>query len=694
MKILIADDNQTERNLLQSVLTKAGHAVVAAEDGVAALAKLKRNKVDVIISDILMPCMDGYRFCDTVRRSRKFSHIPFIAYTATYISLGDEKVALIMGADLFVRKSVPPTAMVEIVEKVASAPRPAPPPRIESPQELDVKGYSEQLIAKLEDKNQELLRLTDELRVSEERYRTLAETATDSIFVVKRDGTVEYINGHGARQFALSQKEMIGKQQSDLFPPEVAEANLRLIQGVFDSGQAFHEEAKRPFPNQEIWQSTWLVPIKNSSGRVTSVMGIARDITRGKALEEQLRHAQKMEAVGQLAGGVAHDFNNILTVIKGYANFLLSRGNLDSEAAEQIQEVFIAADRASKLTSQLLTFSRKRAMNLQVLDLNHVLRHLAKMLQRVISEDIHLNFSYSPSLPAIKADASMMEQVLLNLAVNARDAMPRGGQLIISTESREIDEAYARRHAEARPGSYVCLTVRDTGCGIAPDIIPHVFEPFFTTKAPGPGTGGTGLGLATVYGIVKQHNGWIEVTSQVDVGTTFKVFLPGETNLIATPTLKPVEPAVSGGGETILIVEDEAELRAVAAEILSRYGYRILQAASGLEALSIWQDTQGKIDLMLTDLIMPDGLTGWELSRKLQEQKPDLCVIYTTGYSFELVEHKLALPPAGQILQKPFSPHMLRKAVRDCLDSRHKHNLPDQTLPVLEEEVCEQMLHG
>ena len=692
MKILIADDNQAERTLLQAVLRKAGHIVVAAEDGVAALAKLKRNKVDVIISDILMPRMDGYRFCYRVRRSKKLRQIPFIVYTATYISSKDEKVALIMGADLFVRKSIPPAAMVEIISKVASATRPAPPARMESPKELDVmRRYSEQLIAKLEDKNQELFRLTDELRASEERYRTLAETATDAIFVVKEDGTVEYVNSHGARQFALSPKEMIGKHQSDLFPAPVAEANLRVIQSVFKSGQPLHEEAKRPFANQEIWQSTWLVPIKNSSARVASVMGIARDITQAKVLEQQLRHSQKMEAVGQLAGGVAHDFNNILTVIKGYANFLLSRGNLDSEAAEHINEIFIAADRASKLTCQLLTFSRKRALKPQVLDLNQVLLHLAKMLQRVISEDIHLHFSYSPSLPAIKADASMMEQVVLNLAVNARDAMPRGGQLIISTESREIDEAYARRYAEARPGSYVCLVVRDTGCGIAPDIMPHVFEPFFTTKASGKSAaGGTGLGLATVYGIIKQHNGWIELSSQVGTGTTFKVFLPAEPQLIVAPTPEPVPLELSGGEETILIVEDQAELREVAAEILSRHGYRVFQAASGLQALSLWEDMEGEIDLVLTDLIMPDGLTGWELSRKLQRQKPDLCVIYTTGYSFDLVEHKLALPTDGQILQKPFSPEMLGKAVRDCLDSRQGNRISNGALPVFEEQMCEQ----
>jgi len=692
MKILIADDNQAERKLLQSVLRKAGHTVLAAEDGVAALAKMKRNKIDVIISDTLMPRMDGYQFCYEVRRRKKLPHIPFIVYTATYISPKDEKVALIMGADLFVRKSIPPKAMVQILEKVACAARSTPALPMESPRELDVmKTHSEQLIAKLEDKNQELLRLTDELRASEERYRTLAETATDSIFVVKRDGAVEYINSHGARQFGLSQKEMIGRQQSDLFPPPVAEANLRIVQGVFESGEPLHEEAKRPFPNQEIWHSTWLVPVKNSAGQVTSVMGIARDITQGKVLEQQLRHSQKMEAVGQLAGGVAHDFNNILTVIKGYANFLLSRGNLDSEAAEYIQEVFIAADRASKLTCQLLTFSRKRAMKLQVLDLNQILTHLAKMLQRVISEDIHLHFRYAPSLPAIKADASMMEQVVLNLVVNARDAMPHGGQLIISTECREIDQSSARRHAEARPGRYVCLTVRDTGCGIAPDLISHVFEPFFTTKAPGDGTG---LGLATVYGIVKQHNGWIEVTSQMGAGTTFQIFLPGQPQLIAAPVREPAEPQVAGGHETILIVEDQAELRQVAAEILSRYGYRVFQAASGVEAMTIWEKTDGEMDLVLTDLIMPDGLTGWELSRKLRDQKSNLRVIYTTGYSIELVEHKLALPPDGPILQKPFSPAMLGKAVRECLDNHQEDAVSCQMPPVVKEEMCEQAVDG
>jgi PAS domain S-box-containing protein len=405
--------------------------------------------------------------------------------------------------------------------------------------------------------------------------------------------------------------------------------------------------------------------VHDASGKPVRIRGIVMDITERKRLEEQLRQSQKMEAIGQLAGGVAHDFNNILTVIHGHASLMLQAKVLPGPAEKSVQQIVHAAERAAALTRQLLTFSRRQVMQPRQLDLNELVSTMTMMLARILGEDIALQLHYWPQPAFLRADASMLEQVLLNLAVNARDAMPKGGQLSIRISAAEISEQHAANFPDARPGNFVCLTVTDTGCGIAPENLRRIFEPFFTTKEVGKGTG---LGLATVYGVVKQHHGWLELESQVGVGSTFRVYLPACAVPEPSVTTTVTEPAVRGGTETILVVEDEEPLRELVCSVLSSYGYTILQAESGVKALEVWQHYKPNVDLLLTDLVMPNQLNGRELAEKLQGDAAELKVIFTSGYTADAVGKDFGSQPGLHYLQKPYDPRNLARVVRECLD--------------------------
>jgi signal transduction histidine kinase/ActR/RegA family two-component response regulator len=401
-------------------------------------------------------------------------------------------------------------------------------------------------------------------------------------------------------------------------------------------------------------------------GQPPMLLGLFRDVTAQKRLEQQLRQSQKMEAIGQLAGGVAHDFNNILTVIHGHASLLLAAGSLTGVSAKSAQQISQAADRAAGLTRQLLAFSRRQVLQPRQLDMNEVVANMTKMLGRILGEDIALQLNYCPQPARVQADAGMMEQVLLNLAVNSRDAMPKGGLLAIKISTIEVDARRQAEHSEGHTGRFVCLSVIDTGCGIPPENLRRIFEPFFTTKEVGKGTG---LGLATVYGIVKQHQGWIEVESQPGHGTTFRVFLPRSVESADATEDQPAEKAVRGGTETILVVEDEVAVRELVCNLLAGHGYRILQADSGLKALQVWRDSKDRIDLLLTDLVMPDQMNGRELAEKLWAERPRLKVIFTSGYSADVVGKDFVLHRGLNYLQKPYHPNKLALAVRDCLDA-------------------------
>jgi signal transduction histidine kinase/DNA-binding response OmpR family regulator len=398
------------------------------------------------------------------------------------------------------------------------------------------------------------------------------------------------------------------------------------------------------------------------------------DITERLSLEAQFRHSQKLESVGQMAAGIAHDFNNMLTIIQGYTDCLLTRAQDEDPGTVPLRQIAGAARRAASLTRQLLLFSRKQVIQARAADLNSVLPDFVDLMPRLLGEDIALKTEYAPDLPAIEADTGMIEQVVMNLAVNARDAMPKGGCLTITTRLAEITEAGARQRPEARPGRFVCLSVKDTGTGMDAKTVARIFEPFFSTKEVGRGTG---LGLATAYGIMKQHQGWIEVATEIGMGTTFTLYFPAlGTSAVATSDQNEAPAAVRGGSETILLVEDESVVRDFVCETLRHYKYRVLEAATGVEALKVWEQNNGQIDLLLTDMVMPEGMTGSHLATHLRERKPSLKIIFTSGYSPEIIG-KSFKEGDTEFLQKPYRAPLLAQRVRKCLDTPLK---PDAEL--------------
>lgn len=381
--------------------------------------------------------------------------------------------------------------------------------------------------------------------------------------------------------------------------------------------------------------------------------------------EEQLRQSQKMEAIGRLAGGISHDFNNLLTAIIGYSEFLLFRLDQEDPLRKYAEEIKKAGERASSLTRQLLAFSRKQVLQPEVLDLNIIVADLDNMLRRLIGEDIELVTLLEPDLGAVKVDPGQMEQVIMNLAVNARDAMPYGGKLIIETANVDLDELYARQHSPIRPGHYVMLAVSDNGCGMDKETLSHIFEPFFTTKEQGKGTG---LGLSTVYGIVKQSEGFIWVYSEPGTGTTFKIYLPQVQGAERWPKTSPLTTRMQRGSETILLVEDEEVVRELVGKLLPVNGFTVLAARNGSEALAICQQHKGPIHLLLTDVVMPQ-MSGRQLAAHLSKLHPEMKVLYMSGYTDDAIIRHGVLEPGLAFIQKPFTIDTMIQKVREVLDS-------------------------
>jgi CheY-like chemotaxis protein len=374
-----------------------------------------------------------------------------------------------------------------------------------------------------------------------------------------------------------------------------------------------------------------------------------------------------MEAVGQLASGVAHDFNNILGVIQMQSDLLKSESALSPAQSGYASEIGEAVERAAALTRQLLLFGRKEKMQARELDLNQSINDMTKMLRRTLGGNIELQFKFSMQPLFVNADAGMIDQVLMNLAVNARDAMPKGGKIVIEVSAVIFDESIKDQYVQASPGSFVCLSVSDTGNGIPPEILPKIFEPFFTTKDVGKGTG---LGLATVFGIVQQHKGWINVYSEIGQGTTFRIYIPRLARISDQKFVAPLTEPASGGNETILVVEDEPKLRASVINMLSRLGYNVLEASDGANALEVWKQHRDGIHLLLTDLVMPGGINGKELGEQLLKENPKLKVIYASGYSTDVATKDFLLEEGVNFLSKPFQAQKLARIVRERLDAK------------------------
>ncbi len=503
------------------------------------------------------------------------------------------------------------------------------------------------------------------LRQSLALMRSVLEGTTDLVFVKDLEGRYLMVNSADAALIGKPVEEIIGHTDAELFPPAIAPLIRKADQEVIAAGQTkIIEETLAVAGKPRMFLSSKGV-YRDQKGKVAGIFGISRDVTEAKQLELQLRQAQKMEAVGRLAGGIAHDFNNLLTAILSYADLLAEDLAPKDPRRVDAEEISRAAHRAAGLTRQLLAFSRSQVQLLKVLDLNEIVEGMDKMLRRIIGEDIELETRLAAELGHVKADPGQMEQVIMNLAVNARDAMPGGGRLTIETKDAVFDDQYRAIHEVVAPGNYVMLAVSDTGCGMDREEQSRIFEPFYTTKEPGKGTG---LGLSTVYGIVKQSGGFIWVYSEPHQGATFKVYLPrvNEAVDVVPPSPPPPEPA--RGGETILLVEDEAPLRKVVHQILVRQGYTVLAANGGEEALALAHAHVGAIDLIATDVVMP-GLGGRELVERLLAVHPEAGVLFMSGYTDDAVVHHGILERGTAFLQKPFSAAVLARKVREVLDS-------------------------
>lgn len=480
------------------------------------------------------------------------------------------------------------------------------------------------------------------------------------------DCRMEFVSENIAR-FGYTREQILGGALSlyALIHPEdrerVADGLARHVAAGEDAFQlTFRVLAK---DGTAVWTESYTETVRAADGTVSHYQGAWLDITVRKQLEERLLQAQKMESIGRLAGGVAHDFNNLLTAISGYANFALEAVGESHPATDDLRGILDAAARAADLTRQLLAFSRRQIFEMRVVDLNALIRGMGKMLRRLIGEDIELMIVPGAIPATTRADPAQIEQVLVNLAVNARDAMPAGGMLTIETSNVTLDDAYVRAHPGAIAGDYVLIAVTDTGVGMSDEVRSHIFEPFFTTKSPGKGTG---LGLSTVFGIVKQHEGNIYVYSEPGVGTTFKVYLRQSSEAAEARAGRAGEEPIVGGTETILLTEDDPAVRQMAARILRGVGYTVLEAANGAEALQVARKHAGRIDLLITDVVMP-RMNGRELARRLAEICPSVKTLYVSGYTENTIVHNHILDEDAHFLQKPFARRALAQKVRQAL---------------------------
>ena len=528
----------------------------------------------------------------------------------------------------------------------------------------ELRAAHAELESRVRERTAELQKANDDLYHSNAMRNAVMSCSPLSIWAVDLNGNITFWNAAAERTFGWSAAEVMGKPVPVIpedFKGEYQEWLQRFHLGLSVAGL---ERTRQKKDGSKIDVSIWTAALRDASGHVIGTIFVDNDVTEHKRLEEQFRQSQKLEAVGRLAGGVAHDFNNLLTVILGYVEMILLEPENSPSIQDSAREVQYAANRASTLTAQLLAFSRRQISQPKVLHLNDVVEHSLKMLRRVIGEDVEIAAHLDPDLRAVKVDPSQIDQLLVNLVVNSRDAMPHGGALTIETRNVILDDTYAGRHIGVSPGPYAMLAVSDTGGGMTPEVRDRIFEPFFTTKEAGRGTG---LGLSIVYGIVKQNGGEILVYSEPGQGTTFKVYFPiaeeAEDVLAAENGANEL-----GGHETILLCEDETSIRKLVRSLLVKKGYHVLEAESPLRAVEIAREYAEPIHLLLTDVVMPQ-MSGFELARELAETRPSMKVLYTSGYTDNRLSGTWVMEPGAPFLQKPFTASSLGKKVREALGS-------------------------
>jgi len=672
-RILIADDIEQNRDLLESLLRGHGHEVAMADNGADALARAREQVPDLVISDILMPVMDGFTLCAEWRADPALGKIPFIFYTATYTDPRDERLAYDVGADRFVVKPAPPDAFLATVEELlaqhaAGALEPSRAPRGDVRQR--VLDHSAALVRKLEQKMVELERTQRALLESEERFRLLATATSDLIW--DRDlargeawcsSGLADLFGHDPRDVDASDEGWFRRVHPD-DRAEVRESLARALAGDAVSWSMEFRYQRADGSYARVLERARI--LRDEQGRAVRLVGGTSDLSERVALEERLRRSEQLEALGQLTGGVAHDFNNLLTVVLGHAELLadgLAQGSSERSLALGVIE---AAQRGAALTRRLLAFGRRQVLDPQPLDVNERLAAMQVLLERTLGRDVDIQIAPGEGLWRARIDPAQLDNALLNLCVNARQAMPRGGHLTIETGNVTLDERYAASHGDVEAGDYVLVAVADSGTGIEPEILERVFEPFFTTKPAGEGTG---LGLAMVYGFIKQSCGHVSIYSEPGRGTTVKMYLPrwqGEAG--ADPAAADaVRAAASGGTGTVLVVDDDAAVRAFASRTLGALGYRVLEAGGTHEALELLR-SDAAVDLLFTDVVLAGPQDGTALAQAARALRPGLPVLFTSGYMGRAAVSGGILPEGSHLISKPYGREALARRVREAMD--------------------------
>ena len=686
-RVLIVDDKEENLYYLQALLGGNDCQVESAHHGAEALVLARKQPPDIVVSDLLMPVMDGYTLLRFWKADPRLRKIPFIVYTATYTEAEDERLAISLGADAFLLKPAEPEEFIARLREVlanAAASVPTPPRHQTGDEKELLKVYSETLIRKLEEKTLQLeeanralerdiaerKRIEENLRESEQRFRATFEQAAVGIAHVDLEGRFLRVNDRLCEITRYSRDELLQRSFLDLTAPEEHQESEQARRAMLAGTQKSYTAEKRYHRKDGglIWVSIVVTPVRDASGQPRYFMTVIGDITERKELETRLLRAQRLESIGTLAGGIAHDLNNILAPIMMGVELL--RTSTPDEASRRIvATIAISAKRGADLVKQVLSFARGVEGARVAVHLGHVVREVEALMLNTFPKNIVLQTDIPRNLALAMGDPTQLHQVILNLCVNARDAMPDGGHLTLAARNVEIDGQYTAMRPEAKPGPYLLLEVSDTGCGMPPEIVNRIFEPFFTTKEPGKGTG---LGLSTVLGVVRNHGGFVEVESVVGRGSTFRIHLPAQTESSApAPVGTAADTLPRGRGELILLADDEISVREITQSTLEAFDYRVIAAEDGSQAIGLYAINQQDVALVLTDMMMPN-MDGAALAAALRRLNPALPIIAVSGVDLDRDAARATAAGIAHVLAKPYNAEALIRKVRAVLDQQRR----------------------